>query len=101
MPIDVYAAMGALVRAEAARSSTVPVPAQSDASAPPAEPPGTVPVSTPRTGSPPRKPVPPRTAASPHAAASLRTARPGPVPRRTGFLRTLRMAWRDVWGMCR
>ncbi|MFI0773889.1 hypothetical protein [Streptomyces sp. NPDC021212] len=94
MPIDVYAAMGALVRAEAARRSTVP--AQSDASAPPVEPPESVPVSTPpRTGAPPRTTAPPRPARSP------RTAAPGPVPRRIGFLRSLRMAWRDVWGTCR
>lgn len=87
MPIDVYAAMGALVRAEAARPSTVP--AQSDATAPPIEPPEAVPVSTPHDPEPPR------------AALSPRTAAPGPVPRRTGFLQALRMAWRNVWGICR
>ncbi|WP_421106188.1 hypothetical protein [Streptomyces sp. NEAU-S77] len=87
MPIDVYAAMGALVRAEAARRSTVP--AQSDAAAPPVEPPEAVPVSTPRTGAP------------PGAARSPRAAAPAPAPRRTGFLWSLRTAWRDVWGMCR
>lgn len=87
MPIDVYAAMGALVRAEAARRSTVP--AQSDASAPPIEPPEAVPVSTPRPS------VPPRPARPPRATA------PGPVPRVTAVLRSLRTAWRDVWGMCR
>jgi hypothetical protein len=94
MPIDVYAAMGALVRAEAAHRSTVP--AQSDASAPPAEPPEAVPVSTPRTAGPGRGAAPPRTAVPSPAAA------PTPVPpRRTAFLRALRTAWRDVWGMCR
>ncbi|RNG11837.1 hypothetical protein, partial [Streptomyces botrytidirepellens] len=61
MPIDVYAAMGALVRAEAARRSTVP--AQSDAAAHPVEPPEAVPVSTPRTGAPPGAARSPRTAA--------------------------------------
>ena len=87
MPIDVYAAMGALVRAEAARRSTVP--AQSDVSAPPIEPPEAVPVSTSRTAAPPR------------TARPLPTTASRPVPRRTGFLRFLRTAWRDVWGMCR
>ncbi|MGR3932127.1 hypothetical protein [Streptomyces sp. BRA346] len=90
MPIDVYAAMGALVRAEAARRSTVPTQsAQSDAAAYPVEPPEAVPVSTPRTGAP------------PGAARSPRTAAPAPAPRRTGFLWSLRTAWRNVWGMCR
>ncbi|MEU1805631.1 hypothetical protein [Streptomyces sp. NPDC019937] len=93
MPIDVYAAMGALVRAEAARRSTVP--AQSDATAPPIEPSEAVPVPAPPAS------VPPRTAASPPAARPPRTAVTAPVPRRGGFLRSLRTAWRDVWGMCR
>jgi hypothetical protein len=94
MPIDVYAAMGALVRAEAAHRSTVP--AQSDASAPPVEPPEAVPVSTSRAAEPPRTAGPSRSAVPP------RTAVPAPEPRRrTAFLRVLRTAWRDVWGMCR
>ncbi|QLH26160.1 hypothetical protein [Streptomyces sp. Rer75] len=84
MPIDVYAAMGALVRAEAARRSTVP--AQSDAAAPPHRD---------------RRGVHPRTGAPPGAARSPRAAAPAPAPRRTGFLWSLRTAWRDVWGMCR
>ncbi|MGW2331965.1 hypothetical protein ACWC5C_40290 [Streptomyces sp. NPDC001700] len=87
MPIDVYAAMGALVRAEAARPSAVP--AQSDATAPPVEPPEAAPVATPHDPAP------------PGAALSSRTAAPGPVRRRTGFLEALRMAWRSVWGICR
>ncbi|WP_055552425.1 hypothetical protein [Streptomyces sp. NBRC 110028] len=95
MPIDVYAAMGALVRAEAARRSTVP--AQSDATAPPIEPPEAVPVPVPA----PPASAPPRTAASPPVARPPRTAVHAPVPRRGGFLRSLRTAWRDVWGVCR
>ncbi|WP_063734767.1 hypothetical protein [Streptomyces sp. RTd22] len=90
MPIDVYAAMGALVRAEAARRSTVPVPAQPDASGHPVDPPAPVPAST-----------TPRTGAPPGAVRSPRTAAPAPAPRRAGFLWSLRTAWRDVWGMCR